>query len=682
MNIAFLYPLAWLGALAVAVPIWLHLRRREDANLVRFSALRFLEDQPAARTRPLWPHNWPLLLLRLLGLLLLVAAFSWPYLVAREDTIIGESRVYILDNTLSHRAGGGFEQSRGEILRTLENSGLDTQIAVVELKAQPRVIAGFGSSRDDALAKVRALKPSFQRGSYLAAFRVAHRLLDQSLGKSRRIVLLGDNQANQWTEELHATPFLENVEVTLPEKASGDAANVALMEPTVRRTLVGDRAITECAVSLYHQGQPKATTLVVRANGKDVLRREVPLRDQPESMTCLAEWESDPTEWTRGEVRLEGEADALSADDRVVFSLPPVREGRVGLASRSPFLRTALSPEVMRGRWTTRLLTASDSTPPGEDDPRDDVLCIESRYLESSQVRKLVTDALLEGRGAVLVVDQVTAVIEGFLRELGVEAMPDSEQPATTTPFRYVFMEHEIFHPFRSADFGDLTEITVDRYRRLKAPDAVPLIFSEAGDAIFLESEKLKGRLLVLAFSLDRTETNWPLHPTFVPFLDRCLQRARSTWATPTAFLPGESCVWQIAPGQTVPEVVLTALDETNGGETLRAPVEDGQARFQLPDSPGLYALSYGDSNEPESLLAVNPPPKESYLSYTNSPPALQAWTCERGEQETAYASGLLAVELSEWEILRQRFWWWLVLGGLAALITETLWLSMRRGQA
>ena len=134
MSIAFFYPLAWLGAVAVAVPIWLHLRRFEDPHLVRFSALRFLEDQPAARQRRLWPQNWPLLLLRLLGLLLLLAAFSWPYLPSRdEEILINESRTYILDNTLSHQSGGGFVKARDEIVDQLQHAGPETQIAVVEI---------------------------------------------------------------------------------------------------------------------------------------------------------------------------------------------------------------------------------------------------------------------------------------------------------------------------------------------------------------------------------------------------------------------------------------------------------------------------------------------------------------------------------------------------------------------
>ena len=73
--ISFLYPLYFLAALAVAAPIWLHLRRKEQQNLIRFSAMQFLDDQPVAQRSPLTPRDWWLLLLRIAALLALIAAF-------------------------------------------------------------------------------------------------------------------------------------------------------------------------------------------------------------------------------------------------------------------------------------------------------------------------------------------------------------------------------------------------------------------------------------------------------------------------------------------------------------------------------------------------------------------------------------------------------------------------------
>src|SRR6266446_1063582 len=116
-----------------ALPIWLHLRRKQETNLHLFPTLRFLDDQPEPRRSPFRLRDILLFVLRALALLLLVAAFAWPYL-RRADTVpIKESRVYILDNTLSRQAGSGFSRDRDRLLSEIAKAGLDTQVAVVEL---------------------------------------------------------------------------------------------------------------------------------------------------------------------------------------------------------------------------------------------------------------------------------------------------------------------------------------------------------------------------------------------------------------------------------------------------------------------------------------------------------------------------------------------------------------------
>jgi hypothetical protein len=694
MSVAFLYPLAWLGALAVTVPIWLHLRRRHETSLVRFSALQFLDDQPLARKRPLWPRDWPLLLLRLLALMLLVAAFTWPYLPRRTDDVaIQESCVYILDNTLSNQAigdgaaNGVFQKARDELVREVSAAGPERQIAVVELAAMPRVLAGFGDDRAEAVDRLRALKPSFQRGSYLAAFRAADSLLRQSLGAKKRIVLAGDSQENQWTEAGQVLPFLEDVEITLPTVAQAVRANVALAQPSVQRMFLDDRVIAECTVRLFHQGDQKATVVVFRERDKEVARREVKLAGQPASIAVSAQWETDPARWLQGEVLLEGQKDALAADDRVVFALAPVREGRVALLARSPFLQAALSPEVMKGRWATRVLRASDlrevQTPPEEE-----VLCLESHFLQAAPAQSLVKSCLGAGKGVVLVVDQATPTVVGFLRELGIEGTSEASPTTKEAGFRYVSTEHPVFQPFRSADFGNLSEIEVRRHRRLTASAGTPLVFSAEGNPLVIELGAAKGKMFVLAFSMDRTETNWPIHPTFIPFLDRCLDQARAQTSAQTFFEPGESTVWQVAPDRRVSAVVLKPLAPGTGPEPVAAPVANSQARLSLPDVPGLYAIHYDGRPEVESVLAVNPPPDESRLTYAARLEAVKAWVLQGAGDETAtgtdgtLVAAVSAIEPSKAEIFHERIWWWLALAGLAALVLETTWLSLRKGWA
>ena len=168
MPFSLLNPWFLLGALAVAAPVWLHLRRRRETNFVPFSTLRFLDDQPEPRRSPLRLRDLLLLALRLLAVLALVGAFAWPYLRGASIAPVRESRVYILDNTLSHQANNGFDHDRDRILADLGKSDGLAQVAVIELRSVPRTIVSFGESRDAAKQKIRDLKPSFERGSYLA----------------------------------------------------------------------------------------------------------------------------------------------------------------------------------------------------------------------------------------------------------------------------------------------------------------------------------------------------------------------------------------------------------------------------------------------------------------------------------------------------------------------------------
>jgi len=678
MSIGFLYPLAWLGALTLALPLWLHLHRRHDPTVVRFSALQFLDEQAPVRRSPLWPRDWPLLLLRLLGLLLLVAAFAWPYIPQHADVLIDESCVYILDNTLSHEASQGFEQARRQVLDELSAAGVGRQVAVVELTTLPRVVAGFGDDRGEAIEKVRSLRPSFQRGSYLSAFREAAGLLHRSLGERKRIVLLGDSQENQWTEGEHVPPFLENVEVTLPPIVARSRPNLGLSKPQFQRVFLDDATLAEATVELYHAGGATQATVVFRADGRETARRVVDLTGQPETIVVSAGWPTVPAEWLRGEVSVEGEPNDLAGDDRAYFALAPVREGQVELVSGSPFLRTALTPEIMQGRWQVRLDEWSKKQTDSPDAPLAEVLCAESQYLNSPAVRARVLKYLQMGRGVVLIIDQAGPVVAGFLHELGIQAV--AEPPAgKEAGLLYVATEHPIFQPFRAADFGNLAEITVTRYRRLTAPNATPLVFSAQGDPLVLEFPRTPGRLLVLAFALDRTDTNWPVHPTFIPLLDRCFEQARAQRQVPSAYLPGDSVVWPLSPDVQARELVIAPEFSANRPEDVRTAVTKGQTRFRLPDAPGLYGVRHDKRAEIENILAVNPSPDESRLVYADPAEQIARWKREPRATSTAVAPQSTALGLSRPGILRQRLWWWLLLGSLAALLIETRWLSLRK---
>src|SRR5262245_8431386 len=168
MPFSFLNPWLWFGAVAVAAPVWLHLRRKRQASLIRFSTLRFLDDQPVSRQSPLRLQDIILFAIRALALFSIVCGFTWPYIRGADSHPIKESRVYILDNSLSHQASDGFARDKQRLLREVARAGPNIQVAVVELTSLPKVVVSFGDTREAARFSLEKLQPSFQRGSYLA----------------------------------------------------------------------------------------------------------------------------------------------------------------------------------------------------------------------------------------------------------------------------------------------------------------------------------------------------------------------------------------------------------------------------------------------------------------------------------------------------------------------------------
>src|SRR5579885_2835071 len=112
---SFLSPWFLLGSLAVGVPIWLHLVRREQPIRIPFSSLMFLRRMPVksvSRRR----LKYLLLLATRCGIVLLVAlAFARPFFPFAVHALAPKSGskylVVLLDNSLSMQYGDRWQRA-------------------------------------------------------------------------------------------------------------------------------------------------------------------------------------------------------------------------------------------------------------------------------------------------------------------------------------------------------------------------------------------------------------------------------------------------------------------------------------------------------------------------------------------------------------------------------------------
>src|SRR5581483_3543268 len=103
----WLAPWAWVGALAVALPIAIHLLARGPARVHRFPTLRFLSASQLLPTRRTRVHDPLLLLVRCAIILCAAAALARPvFLTAHRRQALdpGLARAIVLDTSASmHR---------------------------------------------------------------------------------------------------------------------------------------------------------------------------------------------------------------------------------------------------------------------------------------------------------------------------------------------------------------------------------------------------------------------------------------------------------------------------------------------------------------------------------------------------------------------------------------------------
>jgi len=679
--ISFLNPWFWLGLVAVGAPLWLHLRRKDREKVVPFTGLRFLEDQPIVKQPPLYLKNLLLFLLRLLALLLFIGAFARPYF-QQNGNLTTSSKVYVLDNTLSRQAEEGLEHDKNFLIDQVRGASTREQIAVIELASQPRVVVNFGDSPAQAVAALQALQPTAQRGTFLSALRQADFLLKQSIGEHKQIVVLSDHQKNQWEESSNAPPFLAPGLVTLSNFSTVAARpNFYVAEPKVQVVFMGDSAFVQFTAVIGHTGDVHAATVTLTANGQEILHRSLELDAKTDKINIVTGWKIDSSVWMQGSIAVDAQPDDLPQDNVAYFTVPPVTEGKVALLSQSIYLQTALSSAVSRGHWAVETLQPAQlaQTLSASPEMDADILLIDGNYLQSEQARQLVQRYLKSGRGVFIMVSELSTLLTGFLEDMGFEAetrlAPNASAPFA--PIRYFSTQSPVFKPFTVPDFANLLEVRMGETVHLASREAKPILFSQGGDPLLFEGTKDTGRYLLSTFVFDRRQTDWVVHPSFVPFLDSALQDLRPPSTLNATLEPGDTWLAQIPPNRAVKTVILSG----NGKEIERAEVTpDHRAILRAPDQPGLYALAYDQDPTTQQMLAVNPSPLESDLVYLQSPPdILKSWTLAKPEESAkpAAAPALLSASVA----MRDNLWWYLVLAGFAALFLEMMVLT-RRGHA
>ncbi len=195
-GMGFLSPLFLLGALAVAVPLVLHLLRQRVDPIFEFSTVRFLKRVPVARARRRRLRDVLLFLLRTAALLLLAFGFARPYL--RNGATVPEAPVTVILADVSASVGGAV---RTERLRELARAAIDQApnghaVALIRFASTADVLVAPTLDRGAVKAAANQLTSGFAPTMYRVGLTRAAEVLAERHG---RVVVITDLQGGGWT---------------------------------------------------------------------------------------------------------------------------------------------------------------------------------------------------------------------------------------------------------------------------------------------------------------------------------------------------------------------------------------------------------------------------------------------------------------------------------------------------
>ncbi|MEM0896023.1 MAG: BatA domain-containing protein [Verrucomicrobiota bacterium] len=241
---SLLFPLYMFGAAMIALPIYLHLRRKPPKDQVEFSSLMFLEPtkhQPIKRRNQL--ENWPLLLLRCLALLALAAVFARPFLAGGEHEGEEGARrtVVLLDTSASMRRDGVWKQATEAAKETAGKVTAMGALAVIASDLSPKTVFTFSDWLDEAPARrndlareaIDSLKPGWSGtdlGTALlaAAEMIADASADDEAALDSEIVVISDLQTGADLDSVAGAAWPDDVAVRLIPLETEATTNASL----------------------------------------------------------------------------------------------------------------------------------------------------------------------------------------------------------------------------------------------------------------------------------------------------------------------------------------------------------------------------------------------------------------------------------------------------------------------
>jgi hypothetical protein len=570
-----LSPMFLAAAVAIGVPIFIHLFQRHETRRVSFPALRYLERTEREHARQIKLRQLILLLARVAVLLLVVGAGARLFFKGRGTAHPPTAVVIVLDNSMSSGLVVGetrvLDRLKDIAHRSIEGASDEDRFWV--LRAGEPWLPALPGDAADARAAIDDTQPTDAHGALDAAIERAAGLLAASGFDQQEIHLLSDLQ-----------------ESAFPPAGEQPGGSIPIVVWTTDDEIPLNTGLKSVVVGgglPPLEGQRSEVTIAALASESDTARLPVRLvvnerirgaASVPAGSATSVGLPPTGAGWVRGYA--DSDPDALRADDRRFFAFRSRPAPAVAMTGAPGlFADQALSVLEQAGRISRGAVATSDLL------VSDEGLGLESLPASASVLVLPPTDPTR------------LPALNRRLSDAGVPWRVES---------RAAFGEAELAGRLLPPSLAGVRALRWYRLRLMGESDNASSVLADAGgDPWIVQGQDAIGRrYLLVASPLDEGSSTLPVSSSMLQFFDWAASEWAGAGGTTTEYLAGD----HISAPRPATHVRLP------GGVEIEI---DGTRMVRGTGQAGFYTFLSGDTEV--SVFALNVPGEESRLARISS---------------------------------------------------------------
>jgi hypothetical protein len=656
--VGFLAPWFLAGVLAVGLPIWLHLLKQHKTTPLPFSSLMFFEQRTQSSIKHRRLKYLLLLALRVALLILLALAFASPFIHTSGAAAAGGKKLIVLavDNSYSMRQGNRLDRAKEQAVQALPAVRGEDRGLALAFGSAVHLMNEATNDVPTLRGAIQAIQPTDTRGSYAELAR-SLRSISQSAHMPVEAHVFSDMQKSSWPSNFADARLAEGTKLVFHPVVDRRLPNFAVETVNAPRRVYDPKKVRiQATVAGY--GTDKASKRVALVlNGKEIASKPVDIpaggRASVEFLTLDA-----PYGMNRGEIRVEP-ADNFPTDDRMFFSVERADPRHILFVHEERNQRSVLY-------YQTALDASNEAA-----FVLDPVTAEQVANISPSKYAIVVLSDVASLPG------QFEGALQKYVRSGGAvlialgrmsalhNRVPVFDEAIAET--RYASREGE---RFQNAAYVDPAHPAVRRahqwdsvkfYQAIRVNPGKSKVVARLADdtPLLLDKQIGEGRVLVFASTFDNISNDFPLHPSFVPFVAETANYLGGLDDSSANFTVGAYLELRAARQQGTTVEVL----DPSGRRALSLQ-EAARAQTIALTSEGIYDVRRPSGRH--ELVAVNADRRESDFDVLPAE-TLALWQ-NTGQEAANAASGGEAGPDN-----KRSYWWYVLLAALALAVAETI---------